>query len=272
MNSHLKAFAFVAIAVASSVGIVKAGEWDKKTVITINEPLRVPHAVLAPGTYVIRLADADSDRHVVQFFDKDESHLITTILAIPNERLQPTGKSVFAFWETPAGEPQALRAWFYPGDNFGQEFAYPKNEAARITANNKGATVPISDEKTSGSSQAASSATPVNPPAAEDPAPATQANAETQPQTAPEPVNPQPAQEPARVAAAPQQTAPAAANDQPAAPVNSAASTTDDAQRVAQTSTPETLPKTSSNIALFGLLGLLSILGGTALTIAYRRS
>ena len=51
---------------------------------------------------------------------------MTTILAIPNYRLQPTGKTVFTFWETPPGQPKALRAWFYPGDNFGQEFAYPK--------------------------------------------------------------------------------------------------------------------------------------------------
>jgi hypothetical protein len=60
--------------------------------------------------------------------------LFTTILAIPNYRLQPTGKTVFTFWETPPGQPKALRAWFYPGDNFGQEFAYPKSAAVQIAA------------------------------------------------------------------------------------------------------------------------------------------
>lgn len=59
---------------------------------------------------------------------------MTTILAIPNYRLKPTGKTVFQFWEVPAGQPRALRAWFYPGDNFGQEFAYPKQTAAQIAA------------------------------------------------------------------------------------------------------------------------------------------
>jgi hypothetical protein len=59
---------------------------------------------------------------------------MTTILAIPNYRLQPTGKTVFQYWEVPAGEPRALRAWFYPGDNFGQEFAYPKQKAEHIAA------------------------------------------------------------------------------------------------------------------------------------------
>ena len=41
---------------------------------------------------------------------------------------------MFTFWETPPGQPKALRAWFYPGDNFGQEFAYPKSAAVQIAA------------------------------------------------------------------------------------------------------------------------------------------
>ena len=60
--------------------------------------------------------------------------LFRSVLAIPNYRLQPTGETRFGFWETPAGQPKALRSWFYPGDNFGQEFAYPKNEAMQIAS------------------------------------------------------------------------------------------------------------------------------------------
>jgi hypothetical protein len=64
----------------------------------------------------------------LQIFDKDESHLYATILAIPNYRLQATDKTVMTFAERAVGEPQAIRAWFYPGDNSGQEFFYPKEE------------------------------------------------------------------------------------------------------------------------------------------------
>src|SRR5258708_24527717 len=84
------------------------------------------------GTYVFKLADSLSDRHIVQIFNADETQIIATILAIPNYRLKPTGKSDFRFWETPAGNPRAMRAWFYPGDNFGQEFAYPKMTSIEI--------------------------------------------------------------------------------------------------------------------------------------------
>jgi len=120
------------VALSSSA---RADEWNKKkTVMTVSEPFQVPNQVLPPGTYVIKLLDSPSDRHIVQIFNKDENHLFTTILAIPNYRIQPTGKTVFTFWETPPGQPKALRAWFYPGDNFGQEFAYPKSAAVQIAA------------------------------------------------------------------------------------------------------------------------------------------
>ena len=111
-----------------------ADEWNKKTILTVNEPIQVPNKVLPAGKYVIKLLSSPSDRHIVQIFNADETELQTTILAIPNYRIQPTGKTVFSFWETPPGQPKALRAWFYPGDNFGQEFAYPKSAAAQIAA------------------------------------------------------------------------------------------------------------------------------------------
>ena len=130
------------ILAAASIGLLgvavapnaPADEWNKKTILTVSEPIQVPNQVLPPGTYVIKLLDSPSDRHIVQIFNADENHLFTTILAIPNYRLQPTGKTVVTFWETPPGQPKALRAWFYPGDNFGQEFAYPKSAAAQIAA------------------------------------------------------------------------------------------------------------------------------------------
>jgi hypothetical protein len=109
-----------------------ADAWDKKTVLTVKEPIQVPGAVLQPGTYVIKLVDSLADRHIVRIMNQREDEVITTFLAIPNYRLKQTGDSAFQFWETPAGNPKALRAWFYPGDNFGQEVAYPSGLSARI--------------------------------------------------------------------------------------------------------------------------------------------
>ncbi|HYP12516.1 MAG TPA: hypothetical protein VEQ63_01215 [Bryobacteraceae bacterium] len=134
---NFKAFAAVSCLGLASLALApsaSADQWNKRTIITVGEAIQVPGKVLQPGKYVMRLMDSPSNRHVVQIFNEREDQLQTTILAIPNYRLQPTGKTEFQWWETPAGQPKALRAWFYPGDNFGQEFAYPKNEAMQIAA------------------------------------------------------------------------------------------------------------------------------------------
>ena len=109
--------------------------WNKKTTVTFNVPVEIPGVgaqVLPAGTYVFKLLDSLSDRNIVQVFNKDESHVYATILAIPNYRLKATDKTVMTFAERAAGDPQAIRAWFYPGDNSGQEFVYPKRKAVAL--------------------------------------------------------------------------------------------------------------------------------------------
>jgi hypothetical protein len=136
------AVAFLAIAV---LPVSKADEWDKKTIITVNEPILVPGKELQPGKYVMKLLNSPSDRHIVQIFNEDQTQLQATILAFNNYKLTPSDKTELTYWETPAGSPPALRAWFYPGDNFGQEFAYPKDMAEKIAAQNNNAKVPSYD-------------------------------------------------------------------------------------------------------------------------------
>jgi hypothetical protein len=121
----------------------KAAEWDKKTIITFSEPVEIPGVhlkgwgVLPAGTYMFRVMDSKSDRHIVQIFNKEGTTIYATILAIPNYRLQPTDKTVITFRERPAGQPEALRAWFYPGMNFGEEFVYPKSRAIELATAEK---------------------------------------------------------------------------------------------------------------------------------------
>jgi hypothetical protein len=196
MRNKLRPFYVTALAVAgvamlgsSFIPRASADEWNKMTIVTVHEPIIAGDKVLQPGTYVWKLMDSQSDRHVVQIFDKDQRHLEETILAIPNYRLQPTGKSSFAFWETPNGVPKAVRAWYYPGDNFGQEFVYPKKLIAKLAS---AAPVPVAYQ-------------PEPAPIAE-PAPAPAPEPAAQPQ--PEPAASAPAAEPAPQ---PQAAAPAPA-------------------------------------------------------------
>ncbi len=128
-----------AIGFAALSSRMQADEWNKKTIVTINAPIQVTDTVLPPGSYVFMLADSSSDRHIVQIFNRDQSRLINTVMAIPDYRVQPSGHTQFTFYETPKGNPPALHEWFYPGDNFGNEFPYPKHlqTVAAVTPNSR---------------------------------------------------------------------------------------------------------------------------------------
>lgn len=164
----------------------RADGWDKRTILTVNETIQVPGAVLAPGQYVVKLVESPSDRHIVQVLNADENEVLTTILAIPNYRLKPTSESSFSFWETPPGNPKALRAWFYPGDNFGQEFAYPKMKAVEIAAETHAEVPAVETEKPA--ELATAPIEKVEPPVVTAPAPAPVEVAQAPPAPKPEPV------------------------------------------------------------------------------------
>src|SRR5665213_252840 len=124
--------AFLAMAVAPRID---AQTTNEKTIITFSEPFEVPGVdaqILPAGTYVFKLLDSLSDLNIVQITNEEETHVFTTILAINNYRLKPTDKTVLTFKERGEGQPQAIKAWFYPGYAFGQEFVYPKKRAMKL--------------------------------------------------------------------------------------------------------------------------------------------
>lgn len=217
-----------------------ADQWDKKTIVTIDAPMQLPTITLQPGTYTFKLLESQSNRHIVGIWDKDGMKHLATMLAIPNYRLKPTGKSQFSLWETPAGQTPALRAWFYPGDNFGQEFAYSKEKWAQmaIVTKEEVQTLTTTDETnivavdktiTETKTEVAAVAEPAPAPT---PAPAPVETAQVTPPAAPVQVEPTP--EPVRTA----QVAPAPLA---AVPADSGAA----------------LPQTASNWFEITLLGAL---------------
>jgi len=215
-----------------------ADDYNRKTVVTFSGPVEVPGVgaqTLPAGTYVFKILDSQSDRHIVQIFNQNETHLYTTILAIPNYRLKPTSKTVITFSERPAGQPEALRAWFYPGHEWGEEFVYAKSRAIELAkeTNQPVLATPIELE-----------AAPVD---ALKTAPIVAVDPKGEPVELAQVVEHPPAPT-AETAAAP---APAAA------PVAVAAAE---------------LPKTASSLPLIALLGLLTLSAGMALSLFSKRS
>src|SRR5579862_2134393 len=140
----------------------RADEWNKKTTLTFNEPVQVPGTTLSAGTYVFKLADT-SDRTIVQIWNEDETRLITTILAVVDYRAKTPDKTIVSFDERPAGQPEALKAWFYPGDNSGVEFVYPKQGATNLTQANPQPVLSESKDATDTAPIEAAVAEPVAP-------------------------------------------------------------------------------------------------------------
>lgn len=225
----------------------KADDWNKKTTVTFSMPVEIPPVhitgmgVLPAGTYVFKLLDSNSDRHIVQIFNQDETTVYATILAIPNYRLTPTDRTVITFNEGLRGKPEALRAWFYPGATSGEEFVYPKAKAVELAQVTKLPVLAVTSELTVE--------------AAQPEAPDVVMELRQAPIVAIRPTG-----EAVELAEVVQSTPPASVEPAPASvepvPVS--------------TQLPERLPDTESSLPLIALCGLLAL--GGALTVRSIRS
>jgi hypothetical protein len=233
-NSMSNFRALISISAAGLLAVIlpqaRADEWNQMTTLTFSGPVEIPGRVLSPGTYVFKLADSQSDRNIVQVFNKDENHLYGTFLAIPDYRLRPASKPIITFEERAAGAPPAVRAWFYPGDNYGHEFVYPKAKAAELAKVNHTPVASMPNELAANTTKA-----PQNTNSPEVLA------LKKAPLTAQ-----QPTQEEVQITQA----------FPPQPP-----------QTQAEAQVPKTLPKTASPMALFGLLGFLSLGSGALLRL-----
>lgn len=110
----------------------RADDFNKKSILTFSQPFEIPGKVLPAGTYVFEIADTAGDRHIVRIFNKDRTEVLATVMTIPDHRLTSTSETVIKFGEVPAGSPEVMRAWFYPGNTIGEEFVYPRVRATQL--------------------------------------------------------------------------------------------------------------------------------------------
>jgi hypothetical protein len=115
--------------------MAKADDLNRKTVVTFSAPVEVGGSgaqVLPAGTYVFKIMDSPGNLHIVQISNRDETHVYTIVLAIANFRLKATDKTAITFRERPDGQPEALKAWFYPGREWGEQFVYDRPKAIQL--------------------------------------------------------------------------------------------------------------------------------------------
>jgi len=256
---------------------------NKLTYVTFSGPVSLPGTTLPAGTYAFRLAESPADRHIVHVFNRDESKLFTTLLAVPAERNQAEGESVVKFSETPSDRPPAVRYWYYAGEKAGNEFVYPKNQAMMIARASGEGVMSVDTDSTniedwkkgtptritaSADPSATSTATTTGTSTATSTATTT---AEPRPTTAPV----EPAQPPAPTT--PPATAPTTAAPEPTPapqtatpPMASAPAAQPEPVGTSGRAEPSELPRTASQMPAVGLIGLLALGGALVLRVARR--
>ena len=122
--------------------------WNQRTYFTFSAPVELPGKTLPAGTYLFKLVDSPSNRHVVQVFDRDEKTIHATILAIPAQRMEPSDEPEVRFMEVAANQPAAIRTWWFPGRTIGHEFIYPKEQALRLARGASAAVLTVATDAT----------------------------------------------------------------------------------------------------------------------------
>ena len=112
----------------------KADEKNWETYMTFSQPVEIPGMVLLAGRYEFRLVDPGyTNRQVVGIFNS-RGQMVDNVIAVPDYRTNPTDETVVSLEKTRPGAPEAVKAWFYPGSDFGLEFVYPKAKIAKTPA------------------------------------------------------------------------------------------------------------------------------------------
>ena len=237
--STTAACALAVLAVLATHIQAQESNTSERTFMTFSSPVELPGVTLDAGTYEFRLADSPS-RNVVQVFKKDGRDIVGQWTFVQASRPRTSSETVVMFREAKEGSTPAVQYWYFPNEQIGKEFIYPKDQAARIAART-GEPVLTDDGRVTPPAPAVAEARPAEAPVerpaqqarVEAPAPAEPAPA---PQAQPAP-DPAPAPRPVGTSGAAQQSAP------------------EQQTRAAE------LPRTASPLALTGLIGLLSLAG-----------
>ena len=134
MRRHIRTVVLacsVGLAVLSFGGPAQAiGEpVNQLSYMTFSQSVAIPGMTLPAGEYMFRLPSRDNSRMVLQVLSKDGSHVYGMFLTRPTSRDEATDDPTVSFHESPEGTASPIRAWFYAGERFGLEFAYPEHEA-----------------------------------------------------------------------------------------------------------------------------------------------
>jgi hypothetical protein len=229
----------------------RADEFTKLTLLTFSGPVDLPGISLPAGTYRFSLADPETGRRVVKVTSKDGTKTYGMFLSMSNERVTPTRQPVILFKEAAAGAPPAVKVWFYPGESYGYEFAYPHDQAVKIARATHEPVLSYTERATP------SSATDESRVASMRGAEVARIDENGKPVSSDERLKD------SSTARAPARAASSSRNEAPVATTGSATAAPAQVTRLAR----KELPRTGSELPMMALLASLSLAGGFGLRL-----
>jgi len=102
---------------------------QRTTNLNISEPTEISGTILQPGSYMLRVHDFKGGKVQVQVTDESDKTVFATVTAMRMRRNldtnQQQAEQTELTYTTANGHP-ALSTWFYPGDEWGEQFTSGK--------------------------------------------------------------------------------------------------------------------------------------------------
>lgn len=179
MKSLKKVLYSMAFLGSASLMLAQGSPVQRTTKLNISEPTEISGTILQPGVYMLRVHDFKDGKVQVQVTDENNTKVFATVTAMRMRRnldtnQQQAEQTEFTF-TTANGHP-ALSTWFYPGDEWGEEFT-----------SGKATWIAEAKAETATQTQTETKTIEAPAPAAEKPAPAPEPNEAVAPAERPAP-------------------------------------------------------------------------------------
>ncbi len=108
-----------------SATLSSASDWSRSYTVVFKEPVAIPGQILPAGMYVFKLLDGDTNSHIIQIWNAEQTRIVATRLStIASVMENAPAENLILFENRGKDGPPAIKAWFHPGKSYGDEFAY----------------------------------------------------------------------------------------------------------------------------------------------------
>ncbi len=129
--------AFLLCLGVSTLALASGSSVQRNTRLTVSEPTEVGTTLLQPGSYTLHVNDFQAEKVQVVITRESDSKVVGTETAFRARRNLGTHEAadnqVQFTYTTHNGHP-AVSTWYYPGDDWGEQFAYGKDTMAANTS------------------------------------------------------------------------------------------------------------------------------------------